>query len=574
MTKKWTMPILLVCLAMLAGACSDSDSDPTTTTAAAGGGTTETTAATGGGDETTTTAAATTAAPAEPIRVRAAITGGEDTINPFSYISGFPGWNLLMMQYDSLMQLDADGIPQPWLAGSVTANDDLTEYTMSIVEGVTWHDGQPLTVNDVKFTFDYFIGNATGRFSRDLRGVESVEVSGNDLVVGLAAPNPAFDLVVLADIPILPQHIWEGIETPGDQILDISTNVGSGPYMMTDYQEDQSYRLQANPTYFRGAPAVDEIILVVFADDSGALAAIRSGEVDVIFERVSPEQIDLLDAQDPLDISQGPEFTTQMINFDASKRPFDDLVVRQAMQLGIDSQDIVDTVYLGAATVGSPGWVHPGKPVYNPAVTPEYDAAAANSMLDEAGYLDSDGDGIREYDGQPMAFEMLTNSSDSLRLRIAELVSGFLADIGIEVTVASVETATWEEAVWPGFDINNGRNYEMATWGWSAPIQANTIRIAELVHSDPGVGFLNLTGFAHPEVDTISSALLIEADPAAATALLADLQVLIAENVPFVLLAYPDGAYVYNSEVYADWEFIAGQGIVSKVSMLPPSARP
>ncbi|MFW2383274.1 MAG: ABC transporter substrate-binding protein [Acidimicrobiales bacterium] len=571
MIKRLTLPILLVCLALLAGACSDSDDGEATTTAAAAGDTTETTAASDPGDEP----AETTAAPsAEPVRVRAAITGDEDTINPFSYISGFPGWNLLMMQYDSLMQLDAAGIPQPWLAESVTANDDLTEYTMTIVEGATWHDGQPLTVNDVKFTFDYFIENATGRFSRDLRGVETVEVSGNDLIVGLAAPNPAFDLVVLADVPILPQHIWEGIEGPSDQILDISTNVGSGPYMMTDYTAEQSYRLQANPDYFRGAPAVDEIILVVFADDAGALAAIRSGEVDVIFERVSPEQISLLDEQDPLDISQGPEFTTQMINFDVTKPPFDDLAVRQAMQLAIDSQDIVDTVYLGAATVGSPGWVHPDKPVYNPAVTPQFDVAAATALLDDAGYLDSDGDGIREFDGQPMAFEMLTNSSDSLRLRIAELVSGFLADVGIEVTVASVETATWEEAVWPGFDINNGRNYEMASWGWSAPIQANTIRVAELVNSDPGTGFLNLTGFAHPDVDTNSAALLTEADSAAAAALIMDLQVLIAEQVPFILLAYPDGAYVYNSEVYADWEFIAGQGIVSKVSMLPASARP
>jgi peptide/nickel transport system substrate-binding protein len=571
MIKRLTLPILLVCLALLAGACSDSD-DAETTTSAAVGDTTETTAAGETGGETPETTA--TPPPAEPVRVRAAITGGEDTINPFSYISGFPGWNLLMMQYDSLMQLDAAGIPQPWLAEAVTANDDLTEYTMTIVEGATWHDGQPLTVNDVKFTFDYFINNATGRFSRDLRGVETVEVSGNDLIVGLAAPNPAFDLVVLADIPILPQHVWEGIETPSDQILDISTNVGSGPYMMTDYEEDQSYRLQANPDYFRGAPAVDEIILVVFADDAGALAAIRSGEVDVIFERVSPEQISLLDAQDPLDISQGPEFTTQMVNFDTSKRPFDDLAVRQAMQLAIDSQDIVDTVYLGAATVGSPGWVHPDKPVYNSAVTPQFDVASATALLDGAGYLDSDGDGVREYDGQPMAFEMLTNSSDSLRLRIAELVSGFLADVGIQVTVASVETATWEEAVWPGFDINNGRNYEMASWGWSAPIQANTIRVAELVNSDPGTGFLNLTGFAHAEVDTISAALLTEADPTAAAALIVDLQALIAEQVPFILLAYPDGAYVYNSEVYADWEFIAGQGIVSKVSMLPASARP
>jgi len=570
MTRRMALPILLVCLAMLAGACSSSDltdnGDDTATTQAGGD-----TATTQPGDDTGTTEPASS----EPVVVRAAITGDEDTLNPYTYISGFPGWNLLMMQYDSLMQLDAAGEPQPWLAESVSASEDLTEYTVSIVDGVKWHDGTDLTMADVEFTFNYFIESATGRFSRDLRGVESVSVNdAGDLVFSLAAPNPAFDLVALADVPVIPMHIWEGIENPGEQAFDITTNVGSGPYKMTAYEPDQFYRFEANPDYFRGVPAVDELVVVIFADDAGALAAIRSGEVDVGFDRVSPEQIELLDSQDPLDVAQGPEFTTQMINIDVSKAPFDDLAVRQAVNMAIDREDIVDTIYLGAATVGSPGWIHPGKPVYNAAVAPVHDPAAANAMLDSAGYTDSDGDGIREFDGQPMSFELITNSSDSLRLRIAELVGEMLAEIGIQTTAVSVETATWEEAVWPGFDISNGRNYEMATWGWSAPIQANTIRVTELVNSDPGTGFLNLTGFANAEIDTITSQLQVEADPSVAAELLSDLQVLIAEQVPFVMLAYPDGAYVYNSDVYNDWEFIAGQGIVSKLSLLPASARP
>ena len=565
MNRKTAIPILMLCLAMIAAACS-SDSEDTTTTAADGS-----TVTTQAGGSTDTTAPET----GEPLTVRASITGDEDTINPYTYVSGFPGWNLLMMQYDSLMQLDAAGEPQLWLASSVSANADLTEYTVGLVDGVKWHDGTDLTIEDVKFSFEYFIASATGRFSRDLRGVESITVNdAGELVVGLAAPNPAFDLVVLADIPIIPQHVWESIDDPGERAFDISTNVGSGPYMMTEYEPNQFYKLVANADYFRGVPNVDELVVIIFADDAGALAAIRSGEVDVGFDRITPEQIDLLDSQDPLDVAQGPEFTTQMINFDVSKAPFDDLVVRQAVNLAIDGQDIVDTVYLGAATVGSPGWVHPGKPVYNPAVVPEFDPAAANAMLDAAGYADSDGDGIREFGGEPMTFEYITNSSDSLRLRIAELTSAMLKDIGIETVVVSVETSTWEEAVWPGFDINNGRNYEVATWGWSAPIQANTIRVAELVHSDPGVGFLNLTGFADAEVDAVSAQLLVEADPAKSAELVGELQVLIADLQPFVMLAYPDGAYVYDSDVYAGWVFISGQGIVSKLSLLPAGAQP
>lgn len=553
---------LFVVLAMVVAAC-DSSGSATSTTGEDGVTTT------GGGGESTTTAAS-----AEPVSVRAAVTGDEGTINPYTYVTGFPGWNMLMMQYDALMQVDEDGIPQPWLAESITASDDLTEWVAVLREGVLWHDGEALTADDVKFAYDYFIANATGRFSRDLSGVESVAVDGNNITITLTAPNPAFDLVALTDVPIIPQHIWENIETPGEISYEIDTNVGSGPFKMVEYTPDQSYRFEAFEDYFLGAPAVDELVVVVFADDAGANAAIRGQEVDVIFNGISPEQIDQLDAQDPLEISQGPEFSTQMVNFDVTKAPFDDVVVRQAMSLGIDRQDLIDTVYLGAATLGSPGWVHPDKAVYNPDVAPTFDAAAANDLLEGAGYTDSDNDGVREFDGEPMSFEFLVPSGDSLRLRLAELTSEMLADIGIQANVASVEQATWEEAVWPGFDIANGRSYEMAIWGWSAPVQANTIRVAELVNSDPGVGFLNLTGFSNADVDDLSGQLLIEADPDTSAELIGDLQQHIAENLPFIMLAYPDGAYVYNSEVYADWVFIAGQGIVNKLSLLAADARP
>jgi peptide/nickel transport system substrate-binding protein len=562
--------ILLLVMSLVTVACSSETTDTT-----AGGDEPTATTSAGGSTDETTAPEPTTPPSDEPVTVRAAVTGGEDTLNPYTYVSGFPGWNLLMLQYDSLMQFDAAGEPQPWLAESVEPNDDLTEWTITLVDGVTFNDGEPLTVDDVEFTFNYFVEKAAGRFARDLRGVESVTTDGDlTITVTLAAPNPAFELVALADIPIIPQHIWSEVDNPEEYQFDSVTNVGSGPYVLVDYVEDQSYRFEANPDYFRGVPAVDELVVVVFADDSGPLAAIRSGEIDVIFERISPEQIELLDAADPIDVVQGPEFTTQMINFDVTKAPFDDVAVRQAISLAVDRQDIVDTVFLGAATVGSPGWVHPDKAVYNPAVATDQDLDAANALLDEAGYEDTDGDGIREFGGEPMSFEMLTNSSDSLRLRISELVSEMLAEIGIQVNVASVETATWEEAVWPGFDIANGRNYEMAAWGWSAPIQANTIRVAELVHGDPSIGFLNLTGFSNPDVDALAAQLLTEADETAAAEAIAELQQLIADQVPFVLLAYPDGAYAYNSATYDGWEFIAGQGIVSKVSLLDPSARP
>ncbi|MCY4620443.1 MAG: ABC transporter substrate-binding protein [bacterium] len=585
--------LLAVVLALAAFACggdeAEPEPDPTTvatgapaTTQPAAPPTTVTEDMTETDEAPTTTEAevtTTTAAPpeptAEPVTIRAAITDDEASLNPYTYISGFPGWNLLMLQYDSLMQLDRNGVPRPWLASSISVNEDLTQYSVTLVEGVTWHDGEPLTADDVAFSVNYYINNVeASRFARDLRGVEDLVVTDDhNATFVLAGPNAGFELAALADVPIIPRHIWEGVELPSEHDFG-DTNIGTGPYKLVEYTEGQSYRFEANPDYFRGAPAVDELVVIVFADDAGAQAAIRTDAVDVIFERIPPEQIDLLDAQDPLDVVLGPEFTTQMINYDASIRPFDDVAVRQAINLAMNRQDIVDTVFLGAATIGSPGWIHPGHPSYNADIATVYDPAAANALLDANGYLDSDGDGVREYDGQPMSFEIITNASDSLRLRIAELTVEMLAAIGIETSVAAVETATWENAVWPGFDVNNGRNYHIAMWGWSAPVQADPLRLPQLVASVPTGGFLNLTGYVNAEMDALSAVLGTEPDPAERNRILGRMQEIIAEDLPFVLLLYPDGAYVYDSSVYSDWEFIAGQGIVSKLSLLPPSARP
>lgn len=508
--------------------------------------------------------------------VRAAITGDEGTLNPYTYVTGFPGWNLLMLQYDSLMQIDTDGIPQPWLATSVETSDDGLVYSIELTEGVTWHDGEPLTADDVVFTVEYFTSNpAASRFARDLNSVEGAEATGDlSVEITLTAPNPSFPLRALADVPIIPEHIWADVTTPEEHQFEDVSNVGTGPYRITEYSPNQSYTLEANPDYFRGAPAVAELVLVQFADDAGALAAMNSDEVDVIFGQVAPEQIDLLGAKEGVEVIQGPEYTNQLLNYDAQLPPFDDVAVRQAMSLAIDRQDLVDTVFLGAATPGNAGWTHPDSPAYNPDVETTYDVDGANALLDDAGYADSDGDGIREYDGQPMSFELITPSGDSLRLRSAELVASMLAEIGIQATVAAVEQATWEAQIWPDFDVANGRDYQLGMWGWSAPTQADPGQIGALMHSDPLIGSLNVTGYSSSEADELIDQLRVEGDPDARQDLLNQLQVLFAEELPFITLLYPDGAYAYRSDVYGGWTFISGQGIVSKLSLLPEDARP
>ena len=508
-------------------------------------------------------------------QLRMGITGDESTLNPYSYVTGSPGWNMLLLQYDTLYQLDGSGIPQPWLAATATVSGDGLTVILDLRDDVTWHDGEPFTAEDVKFTVDYFKQYTHGRFTRDLRPVESAEVTGDyQVTLTLTAPSPSLEIGTLADVPILPQHVWSAIENPDETELGIETNVGTGPYKLTEYVPDQFYRFEANADYWAGAPLVNELVFVRYADTTGSIAALQSAEVDMLVNSVPPEQAPLLTSMGDIDVIQGPLFTTDMINYDMERAPFDQLAVRQAMSLAINRQDIIDTVYLGTGTVGNIGWTHPVSVYYNSEISAAYDPVGAAALLDEAGITDSDGDGIRELDGEPLSFEFLTPSNNALRIRIAELVREMLLAVGIDAQVAVVEQTTWEEAVWPGFDVNQGRNYDMSMWGWSAPVQADPVRIASLVHSDPAIGSVNLTGYKNEQIDALSEELLTTLDMDRRVELMHEIQVTIAEELPFIMLLYPDAVYAYRPAVFDAWLFMSGQGVFHKLSFLPDDARP
>jgi peptide/nickel transport system substrate-binding protein len=557
-TRRGRLSVLVLLLSgsLLAAACGSSTSGPSRAPGASG-------------------PAATPPAATTVERVRAGIVGDESSLNPYTYVTGFPGWNLLMLQYDTLLQIDVEGVPQPWLARSFEVSDDGLTYTVQLEPDVKWSDGEPLTAEDVVFTVEYFGANAQSRFTGNLASVASATATADlEVTFTLKAPNPSFELRALADVPIMPEHVWSTVENPTEATFDSPTNVGTGPYQIVEYTPDQSYRLKANADYFRGAPLASELVIVQYADESGLVAALRSDEVDVSFRSISPEQVAQLSAVDGMKIAEGPEFTTQMLYYDVTKPPFDQVAVRRAMSLAIDRQDLADTVFLGKATLGNLGWTHPSSPAFNDAVKTTTDVAAATALLDGAGITDSDGDGVREFNGQPLRPELLAPSDNPLRLRLAELIKEMLKQIGIDPQVTSIERETLVNRVWPDFDVANGRDYQMSMFGWSAPVQVDPNQITTLVHSDPAIGSINISGFSNPEADRLSDAIRVEPDEARRQQLLDELQQLIADDLPFIMLLYGDGLYPYRSTVYDQWAFIAGQGIVTKLSLLPPDARP
>ena len=512
-------------------------------------------------------AAPSTASAAAPVAsLRVAILRDESLLQPYAYVTGYPGWNMLSLLYDSLFVMNAQNVPVPWLATEDLVSGEGITHTLTLRENVQWHDGTPLTSADVKFAYEYYQTNTHSRWTSQVNDITSIETpDAQTVVITLAQPNPSFAIQPLADVPIIPKHVWENVTEPDT----FANNVGSGPYKLAEYRPDQLYRFEANAEHFAGAPAAAEIIMPVIKDQTTIFSALRTGEIHATTVALAPELVQEFKSVPTLKVQTGPGYATTMLQFNTERAPWDNLDVRRAVSLAIDPKQLVDTVLLGLGTPGNPGWLHPSSPFHDPAITATYDVAQATTLLDNLGYRDTDGDGVREANGNPMRADLLVQANNPLRVRTAELIVAALKPIGIELNVVAMEPDSLTAKVWPEFDVSKGRDFDLSMWGWSAPLQVDPVRMASLVHSDPAIGTSNIGGFRNDEADQIANELTTAVGQEAQTQLARQMEAFIADQLPFVMLYYADGNYVYQPQVYDGWIYQTGQGIFHKLSFQP-----
>ncbi|CAG0965122.1 Oligopeptide-binding protein AppA [Gammaproteobacteria bacterium] len=505
-------------------------------------------------------------ATSRPISLRMAILVDEGTLNPYTYVLGYPGWNMLNLVYDTLLVLDADSVPKPWVAKEYKISPDGKVYTLTLRDNVKWHDGKALTSADVKFSFEYYKKNARGRFTTPVRDIVSMDTPNETtVVITLPAPNPSFIYEPLADAPIMPKHVWENEADP----KKVTNATGSGPFKLAEYKSEQFYRFTANATYFAGKPAVDELLMPIIKDPTTVFASLKTGEIQGTTRELSPELVKDFSSAADMKVQRGPGFATTMLLFNSERAPWDKKEVRQAVGLAIDTQKLVDTILLGFGTAGNPGWLHPQSAFHDPGVKAEVNVAKAKSLLDGLGYKDSNNDGIREAAGKNIEGALLVYSNNPQRIRAAELIAAAVKEIGISFKVTALEVNSLDAKVWPDFDVAKGRDFDVSMWGWSAPVQVNPVRMVQLVHSDPRVGNSNVGGYKNPAVDKLGDDLRVTTDPEKQKTLVRQMEALIAQEMPFVLLYYADGNYVYRTAAYDKWVYQKGQGIFNKLSFLP-----
>lgn len=504
--------------------------------------------------------------------LRFATSTGEQNLTPWTQGSGYPGYYMMTLIYDTLLWTDPDGEPQPWLAEEVTVNDDGTEWTVTLRDGVAFHDGEALTSEDVAFTIEYLKAHPRPRFTPPLEPITEVDTPDERTVVlTLSEPRASFARNPLADLPIIPEHVWSGIDDPDAVTEDLP--IGSGPYRLTEYTQEQVWRFEANPDYFLGAPTVAEIVMPFVADEQAALTALQAGEVDAVTATLTPELVEQFQAADGIEVIQAPGFRGFYLYINTARPPFDQVEARQALVASVDLNEIVDTVLLGSGTVGSPGFVHREAPWANPdTVDQEQDVEAARTLLDDLGLEDADDDGIREgADGQPLAFEVIVDSDDAIAVRAVELIAEAAAEIGLELSPLALDPQSAGSRIWPDEAVGQFEgDYTLGNHSWAGVVQTDFSFLRSLFHSDPTIGTLNRSAYDNADYDALADEMVRAVDDAEREDLLFQLQEILATDLPALPLYFPDDNVPYRPATFDDWTYYPGAGILNKAAFVSP----
>jgi peptide/nickel transport system substrate-binding protein len=442
---------------------------------------------------------------------------------------------------------------------------------VTLREGINWHDGEPFSVDDVIFSYNFLI--AAGR-ANNLDAIESMEAAGDyGLTIKLKEPQPFFLNEALAGNYIMPEHIWKDQTPVSGELSQFQGMVGTGAYKLVEVEPSQFYRFEANPDYFRGEPVVPEIIAKIVKDRTQQFNQLRTGEADAVLSSVPPAVVGELEGNADLQVAKGSDFFNYIFYTNGSREPFDDPAVRQAISKAIDTKTLFDVVLLGQGVELPLNWYHPELPwsINTPHI---FDPTAAAAELEAAGLVDADGDGVRELNGANTDFGILCDVNNPVEVRTSELITGWLEDVGLGAHQSCLDIDSSVALIWPNFVSVAEPDYDLAIWGWSSGVQFQRGFVRRLTNCEFGApGNFNLTGICDPELDELVAQLVSNTDPSKTEDISKGLQERFAENLPFIPLMSPGGNFAYRPAAYDGWVYMKGTGIVTIWSFLPEGAQ-
>lgn len=453
------------------------------------------------------------------------------------------GYGIYQNIFNKLVTLDADYNIIPDLAEKWEISPDGKTYTFHLAKNVKWHDGQPFTAEDAKWTLETII-EKKGQAFANLQVIDKVEAPDPaTLVVTLKQPNaPFLSFLAWYGTFIMPKHIYAGtdwLNNPANQ-----KPVGTGPFRFVEWQKGDHITLEANPDYFKGAPLLDKVIYRIIPDASTALQAFLNGEVDVDQTRPSLSEVPNLQKTPGVKVMVLPAPSRHYVTFNFTKDPTRKLELRKAVALAINRQEIVEKALKGFGA--------PAKGFYTPAIAwayndkatlPDYNPEEAKKILDQAGFK-PDKDGVR----LRLTLPYFTGAEWK---DIATIIKANLKEVGIDVKLEELEISAWMKKV-----IDN-KDFDLTLLdGFQGPDPDNLrLRVGTK-------GSIQFMGYSNPEIDRLLEEAAGKTTTAERAPLYFKVQELMAQDLPIVPLSEVVTLWLFRDYVHG-LSVLEGKGKVT-----------
>ena len=440
---------------------------------------------------------------------------------------------------DALVQYDEKLVIRPLLAESWEFSENEKTVTFTLRENVRWHDGEPVTSADVLFTINKL---------REPETENRTWAPLFDKLVKLEAPDERTVVATYSELkadaldpwrtPILPAHI-AGQDADLFNGRFVEHPIGCGPFKFVHYIRGQEIVMEANDDYWGGRPEIDRLEMKIFADQQTAYQAMMTGDLHIMVMSSNLwQQARESEQADSFEFTSYKKYSVWALGWNQRNNPFfNDATVRRAMVLALDRESFIENVAGGMAHIGattfppSSNWAAPDVEPYG------YDPDEARRLLTAAGWVDTDGDGVREKDGQRLAFTlMMPKTSQQLTSWMADWQQQSWGDVGADVTVDQLEWQTFRE-----------RRKERKFHVLAQTFQFTTPDMYDLYHSATEV--YNFWSNDDPEIDRLLDAVRYTFDPDQRLAEMHRLQRRLHEQEPVTAVFFFDAPLIYDKRL-------------------------
>lgn len=475
-----------------------------------------------------------------------------DTLNPLaSYMQ--VGFEVFLLVYDPLVRYDENFEPTGCLAESWETSEDGLTWTFHLKDGVKWHDGEPFTSEDVKFTYDTMMESGLGyMYSTYLAGIDSVECPDANTVV-IKTDEPKANML-MNTTPILPKHIWSEIKPEELETYANEKPIGTGPFKF-DSSSEGVIKLVKNDAYSGTVPFIDECVFVSYSNSDTMAQALSLGEIDAAISINSAQKKQLENDKNVTVISgEIPGFTQIGINVwadPASKgNPLlKDKAIRQAIEYAIDKKKIIQMAYGGEGSEGTtllnPGQFYHYEP--SAAELRSFSPDKGSALLDRAGYKDTDGDGIREdAKGNKLEFSLITIADNAEEVKAGQMIVSDCQKIGVSIKNETMDDGALQDKILAG-------DFDMFIWGWGGDVDPSVI--LELLTTWQ-IGTNNEPHFSSAQYDELFKQQLTQMDEKERQATVFELQKIAYDEAPYIILLYDNNIQAIRSDRWTGFKQI------------------